>query len=434
MVANIITIASLRVIYKIRGEDVFKHLNEYRTLEKAGTQAVAIYKRNCLRNICQYVISEIAYYESMRRYYDSELDLDSYPVLCKKQITHSMKDFILPNVRLSWRSTSGSTGIPFKFPKDREATAHMDAIMYHFYSWHGIEVGDKQARIWGAKLGLMGRLFEKIKDCILNRKRLSAFRMDDLSCSQYFNKLRKYKPKYFYSYANAMYQFALSLERQGLDGRLLDIPVAICTGEVLFPFQREKIEAVLGCKVVNEYGTTENGIIAFECEYKKLHIAPTIEVEILNPDTNGYGNVVVTELNSKVIPFLRYNTGDIARISDNICECGKPYHVLELKEGRQHDIIICPDGKIVYASLLSYVLKKYVIKFKAIQEKIDLIQINIVPIVEYSKAHENKIITDLTNCLGPDIHISITVFEDILPEKSGKLRYFESKVARQNEK
>lgn len=416
----------LRPIYFFRGEDVFQIRKMYMDLEKGGVEAIHNYKLERVQNLCNYASKTIPYFKKLN--IDKNAGLGAFPVLRKDDIRMSMNDFLLPDIRYSWRSTSGSTGNPFVFPKDRDASAHMDALMYHLYSWHGVNMGDSQARLWGTPLRLQGRMVQKTRDFLLNRKRLSAFLMDDYNSKRFFYELRQFRPRYFYAYTNALYQFALSLERQGLDGRELEIPVAICTGEVLFPFQREKIMNTFGCKVINEYGSTENGIIAFECEHEKLHVATTLELEILNTDSYGFGNVVITELNSKAIPFIRYDIGDVARFSHATCDCGRPERIIEIKEGRVDDYVVCPDGSRVYDAIFAYSLKNDVEKFKVVQESRDSISISIIPKQGFRPSDEQRILAQLRKYLGQEIEIVFSIVDNIPPEKSGKLRYFESRI------
>lgn len=417
----------LRPIYHFRGENVFKIIGLYNDLEKGCIEEFNSYRLDMVEAICKFAVENIPYYKNINMSISRDSALGVFPVLTKSEIRILMDRFFLPNISHSWRSTSGSTGSPFVFPKDRNASAHMDALMYYVYSWHGIKIGDRQARLWGTSLKSKAIMVQKTRDFLLNRRRLSAFLIDDYACKEYFYKLAEFAPKYFYAYSNALYQFALSLERQAIDGRQLKIPVAICTGEILFPFQREKIESIFGCKVVNEYGSTENGIIGFECEFGKLHVAPTIELEILNPDMDGYGHVVITELNSKAFPFIRYDIGDIARYIDQQCCCGRPYRLIELKEGRIDDYIVCPDGSLVYDAILAYTLKNDVVKFRAVQEAIDLINISIVPKLGFCLSDEQRILSQLRSYLGHEMNIEFLLVNDIPPEKSGKLRYFVSK-------
>jgi phenylacetate-CoA ligase len=357
-------------------------------------------------------------------------DLRSFQVVDRHVIIARMHDFLDQRLRMFWRYTSGTSGTPFFFPKDLNATGYMDAAMHTVYGWHGVKIGDKQARLWGGALSAKGRLLQRAKDSLLGRQRLSVFHCDHNFYSRYFNILKTFKPVYFYAYANALYQFALHVEKTEQKGTDLGIPLAICTGEILFPHQRQKISEVFGCRVINEYGSTENGIIAFQCEAGSMHVMPTIYLEIENPDDQGYGHVLVTELNSRSIPFLRYRIGDIARLVNGECSCCRPFPRIEIGKGRVNDQIICPDGSVVYATIISYALKEHAQQFRAVQHSISEIEIEIIPGQEWDIQTQKEIEGRLRRYLGTDITILFSIVKDIPPEKNGKFRYFSSKLGR----
>ncbi|MDZ7833626.1 MAG: hypothetical protein U5L07_17910 [Desulfobacterales bacterium] len=263
---------------------------------------------------------------------------------------------------------------------------------------------------------------------MLGRKRLSAFEMSDHNCRRFHAILLNHKPGYFYCYPNAMYQFALSLERLGLDGKEIGASVVICTGEILFQYQKEKIEQVTGARVVNEYGSTENGIIAFECEYGTMHLLPTVHVDIMDPDQAGFGEIAVTELNSRSVPFIKYKIGDRGRVLNPGCKCGRPFEELEIREGRVDDFIVCPNGDVVYDAILAYILKDYAIQFRAYQDKKGFIKIDIIPKSSFDEVIEQKVKARLRKYLGNEMQIDFNVVDRILPDKSGKLRYFISRI------
>lgn len=427
--------SKLRVIYRLRGEDVSKALEELTALGEVSRSELLRYKEKRIEQLITYVKKNCEYYRSFFKTAKSTPtlptivdSLNQFPIIDKSIIRDNLPGFICNQMRTSWRSTSGTTGTPFVFEKDRHASAYMDAMMFCAYSWHGIQPLSRQARIWGSSVDIKGKLMQKTKDLLLGRRRLSVFKMDEHNCRRFFKLLLRHKPFYFYCYPNAMYQFALSLERQGLDGKRIGASVIICTGEVLFPHQKEKIEQITGCRVVNEYGSTENGIIAFECEYGAMHLLPTVHVDIIDPDKEGVGEIAVTELNSRSIPFIKYMLGDTGKILDSGCKCKRPFEVIEIKEGRANDLIVCPGGKKVYAAILAYVLKGHAAQFKAFQEKKDLINIHIVPETTNNSQFEKKIRQKLQNYLGREMNINFTTVDNIAPENSGKLRYFVSRI------
>lgn len=415
---------TLRLIYLLRKEKVSEAYRELKATGSYAPEAVVDYKNNKLDILCRHVQAGVPRYTG----FGSPLPHSGLPIVDKDEFRKDINSFMTTGCVVSWRSTSGTTGSPFVFPKDRNATAYMDAMMYLAYGWHGILPGDRQARLWGRPLKKKDKILQYFKDLILKRKRLSAFEMNDDNCREFYRTLSMFKPKFFYAYSNALYQFATFLESDNLDGRLLDIKLAICTGEVLFSHQREKIAQVFGCRVVNEYGSTENGIIGFECEHGKMHVMPTVTLEIIDPDESGCGQIVVTELNSRSVPFLRYKNGDKGRLVKERCACNRPYEVMEIHEGRIDDYIKCPDGKLVYDAILAYTMKEYALQFKAFQDSLTCLRIHFMPNENYDKDAESRLKKTLAKYLGDQMKIDLLQVNDIPPEKSGKFRYFISNL------
>lgn len=422
-------------IQKIIGHDLKSHTDELFSLQHLKAEEVQNYKLNKLTELLEFSEKNIRYYN--KKISDLTLlknNISKYhiyqniPFITKNVIRKNMDDFLYQNIRKNKRSTSGTTGEPFDFFKDIISTSYMDAMMNIAYSWHGIDIGDRQARIWGSRLKTLDKVTQNTKDNLLNRKRLSAFRMTDERCLQYYKHLLNFRPKYFYAYANGLYQFGNILKKNNINPEELGIQVAICTGEVLFDYQREKIQEVFNCKVINEYGTTENGIIGFECEYGRMHVMPTVFVEISNPDDEGIGEIAITELNSRSIPFIKYKTGDRGKIKNIDCECGRPFEVIELYEGRVDSYITCPNGDLVYDAVLAYCLKDYVYKFRAYQELVNEIKIQVVPKVTFNNDIANSLVNLLKDYLGKDMKIIFEIVGEIKADKTGKYRYFETKI------
>lgn len=433
MVDYITTFLS-RMVYNSYTKLISTAIDEIESLAHVRPESLVEYKITKISALYNYIIKQYpCYLELIADKSDfSEvsrlIDIQKLPILSKDEFKRNINGYVDEKLNVSWRSTSGTTGSPLTFPKDQNAKRYMDAMMFDAYSWHGIYPYDKQARLWGRALNNKGRFIQLLKDTVLNRKRLSAFAMDAKNCIAFFKVINKYKPKYFYAYANALYQFANIINNEGLNGKELNINIAICTGEVLFPHQRQYIESVFGCRVVNEYGSTENGIIAFECEYGNMHILPTVYVEIVNPNEHGFGEIVVTELNSRSLPFLRYRNGDTGRILPNDCKCNRPYETIEIFEGRIDSYIRCPNGRMVYDALLAYTFKDYVEQFKAFQYESNSLEIYVIPKISLTKQVVNKIANNLKEYLGPEMNVEIIIVDKIDSEKSGKHKYFVSYI------
>jgi phenylacetate-CoA ligase len=99
-------------------------------------------------------------------------------------------------------------------------------------------------------------------------------------------------------------------------------------GEPVGPARKARIGEVWGAPVVEEYGATETGTLAGECEHGTLHLwADRAVFEVQDPATGelrreGHGRLVVTPLFREAMPLLRYAIEDEVRVSYRPCPCG----------------------------------------------------------------------------------------------------------------
>ena len=88
------------------------------------------------------------------------------------------------------------------------------------------------------------------------------------------------------------------------------------------------------------YATADAGVIGFQCENcsRGLHhlFAASQYIEFVDRDTlkavprGGIGELVVTGLNKKHMPIIRYRVGDLGRWTDRRCECGRKEPLFEI--------------------------------------------------------------------------------------------------------
>ena len=81
--------------------------------------------------------------------------------------------------------------------------------------------------------------------------------------------------------------------------------------------------------VCNTYGMSEFGAIATGCNAGHAHVNDeSFFIEIINPATTAHvhegepGEIVITTLDRKGSPRIRYRTGDIGRMTYGTCDCG----------------------------------------------------------------------------------------------------------------
>ena len=134
----------------------------------------------------------------------------------------------------------------------------------------------------------------------------------------------------------------------------LDFPElrAVCTaGEPLTPGRREMLQSIWKIPVFDFYGMAEIGTAVADCRFGYSHpLEEYFIFELLDDSledeapTGEIGHLVVTTLNKRAAPMLRYLTGDRVRKVAGKCRCGKSFH-LEIR-GRQEDILTA-EGRIL---------------------------------------------------------------------------------------
>jgi phenylacetate-CoA ligase len=264
----------------------------------------------------------------------------------------------------------------------------------------------------------------------MHRIRFSAFAFDDADLDRYWGRCLRFQPDYFYGYVSMVVAFASFVAGNGLDGRRLRLKSVITTSEVLGEPQRELLMRTFGTRVQNEYGCGEVGPIAYECENGGLHIiSENLVVEVLSasgdPAPVGVpGDIVLTDLNNRAMPLIRYRVGDIGVIGEP-CGCGRGFPVLQTVWGREYDFVQTPDKRRFHGEFFMYFFEDLrsrgapVDKFQIIQSGERVLEIKVVNKVELPPQILQQITLALTERL-PGMTITGRQVDKIPPTASGK--------------
>ena len=131
-------------------------------------------------------------------------------------------------------------------------------------------------------------------------------------------------------------------------GTLRIVPRTVATGaETLSDRNRALVEETWGRKPFNQYGSTEAGNFAAECDrHRGLHIfEDEVIIEIVDdknrpvPAGTLGDKVLLTVLSSRTLPLIRYELRDRVRKATTMCSCGLPFGMIDRIEGRSDDIL-----------------------------------------------------------------------------------------------
>lgn len=370
-------------------------------------------------------------------------DMARLPVLTREQVQGDAASFVARAAagagkpRLLTKSTSGTTGMPFRFSYSFDSEVWRQAVKLRAYGWAGYTPGLRTVHYWGPAAVPPSRLKSwKIQlDRALRRELyLDCARQGEGDLRAAVDTLRRLQPRVLIGFTQATAQLA----RFVLLRDLRDWPAmhVLCGAERLFPADRQVLEQAFGepGSVFETYGCREFMLIASECEAQHgLHTsAESLLVEVVDEQgrpvpAGTMGRVAITDLHNYGMPLIRYLTGDlaIARAPDDRCPCGRGLPRLSSLEGRQADLLRGRDGRripgIVFNSVIAGLGGK-VLQFQALQRRDDVVELRLVPGPEFDPA----IVPGIRSRLQPylaDLHLVISVVDTIPAMASGKRRH-----------
>jgi phenylacetate-CoA ligase len=398
-----------------------------------------IYKK---QEIVAYHLKHTPFYKSLAKSINPE-DWNTVPIMTKRNLQQPLNErlsegFSTNNVYIN--KTSGSSGDPFIFAKDKFCHALTWAIIKDRFGWFNLDFNaSKQARFYGIPLDKKGYYKERVKDALSNRFRFSVFDLSDAAFENLLNKFSSTSFDYINGYTSAIVQFAKFLERKNivLNSICPSLKACVVTSEMLFDDDKTLMETQFGVPVIKEYGASELDLIAFQNPKGEWQInSETLFVEILDKNDNilplgEEGRVVITSLYNKAHPFIRYDIGDIGMLSKQ-STTKKP--VLETLIGRTNDIAILPSGKRA-AGLTFYYITKSIIEddgnvkeFVIEQHKKDTFKIIYVSSEELSEENKLIISNEMERYLEKGLQIIFERQNQLQRSKSGKLKQFSSLI------
>lgn len=277
-------------------------------------------------------------------------DIEKLPLIAKPELRENFPyGFLcepLENV-VRMHSSSGTTGNPTVVFHTKEDLFHWTDITSRSLYMAGMRKTDVFQNIMGYGLftGGLGMHYaaENVGALVIpsaagNSKRQIWF----------MEKFRTTACHILPSYAMRLYSF---FPEVGIDPKKdLDLRLFFIGAEHHSEILRRQIEEAFGVQAFNSYGLSEmcGPGLAFECPFRNgMHLwEDHYYIEIIDPDTcevlpdGEEGELVMTALQRKAMPLLRYRTHDLTRIIPEPCPCGRTHRRLERMRGRSDDMLI----------------------------------------------------------------------------------------------
>ncbi|MBX3605940.1 MAG: phenylacetate--CoA ligase family protein [Piscinibacter sp.] len=178
----------------------------------------------------------------------------------------------------------------------------------------------------------------------LATRRVPTLRLDAAQpLAELVDALNGWRPDLLAVYPSVLRQLA----DEQLAGRLHIAPRHIGTSaERLDDTTRQRAQQAFGRRVYDTYGATEYAPIATECAAGSLHLLEDRAlIELVDergrpvPPGEAGARLLLTVLDRRTQPLIRYEISDTLRERPGRCACGRPFRMVEAIDGRAEDTL-----------------------------------------------------------------------------------------------
>lgn len=443
-------------ICKAYGPKVNEHYNFLAKSQFWSSQELRQYQTDKLKKLITYVYENVPYYRDLmeeRKLGPKDFacleDIQKLPILNKNIIRSDAKSMLSQNFsdKLAVVARTGaSTGEPLVFYIDKNATDVAWASWFRFSGWMGYEWGDRIAHFWRTPkiLQQQGNWYQNILDLfryshVMNIKHFDAFKMSEEYFADYVREMEKYKPAIIRGYTSAVMYFT----DYCIKNKITKLkPKAITTtAEPILARERRVLEDYYGCKVFDQYGCGEIYSVSFECEkHSGLHITSEhCIVEVVDEygesvENGKEGRIIITDLDNYMMPFIRYENGDVGSLKTDICSCGRNLPLMDHVKGRIFGLIRGVNGNVVHGEFFANLLEKLgwyesfdLMHFEVVQKTIDGFDCNFVCKKKPSPEAIDDFISSCYEFFG-EMKININFVDNIPVTSAGKRRNTRSAI------
>ena len=325
--------------------------------------------------------------------------------------------------KLVSKRTSGSSGFPlivYYTPEDRIYRTLLNLRIFFAngmgFRDHMVQISDKRNfpdfRYKFQKLGFLPKDFIYCAD----------------NADKLLNILTTMNPDVIYGYLSSLVLIANEVKRRGkcpIQPKLI-----FTTGELMHPNDREIIEEAFSVPLHDIYGIVEMGDVVWQCsELNGYHFnIDSFLAEVLVNDrpaeAGETGSLIITNLHSRAMPFIRYEVGDVMTApQDTPCACGCTFPRFEILQGREDDWLYAADGRRISPMDITIARIIGIQQYRIIQKKHDYIITEIVPGLGFNAETLKGVEQHVRETMGPGIKVEVHKVDQI-PLQSGKLRSF----------
>lgn len=431
----------VKLVYKGYGLDVFGMYKWLLSTMSWSPQQKNKWQLERLGNILEFAWKHVPFYKEYWGDHGVEFfrprdmeELKRYPILTKDVFRANAKNIRpdnLNSIRHRCWNTGGTTGQPVQYFRDLKQWVLAEA--FHLWGWSqlGYVFGDPVGVIAGGSLVPERMSIEdRVRAWMHRRLFLYGVVMNKSIARDYYEKLRKHGTKFLYGYPSAIYLFGKYIAEKGL--YLRKLKAVVTTAEMLLPQYRRGIESTLDCRVFDNLGCNDGGYEAYEClEHRGFHyndLQSVLEVDSINGSDEG--QLIITNLWNRSTPFIRYENGDLVKLSDRPCHCACSFPIISSIQGRTADIISFSNGTSLSGPALTLIFRDMEIDgWQVVQTGANRIEVRICCFKKLKPEYVDFIKKVFRQHLSNGVEIVIKRTDKLETTKGGKLKPVWSEIA-----
>lgn len=357
------------------------------------------------------------------------LELRHLPVMTKALFMEqhqALQDPRMERSLLRLNHTGGSTGTVFHFYQNHLDSRWSSATTRLHREFIGQPLGVATAKVWGASLEAHAAtdLKERLQHWLLNTTFISTYDMSREKVARTADLLLRADPRLLIGYPTSLGVISAELAARGM--RLPRLQAVWSASETLYPAVREQLEREFRAPVYNNYGSREFGGLAMECLARRgLHLNEGCYLFEYRPVAEGLHSLLVTDLHNRAQPLVRYEIGDLVRLTEERCPCGRGHALIAHVEGRTFDLIRGRDGEAVTGTFWTLLLRSRpgIRQFQVVQREWDLFEIRLVAGPEFKHAECEYFAEKIQTQFRRPVRVHWSFHEGLENLPSGKFKF-----------
>lgn len=357
-------------------------------------------------------------------------ELSSWPLLTKDTVRDDPGSLQPPGTRLTIKAaTGGTTGLPLQLARSLTCVvveqACIDVLIRR------LVLDPKSARIATLR-GDNVKAPDDVRTPFWRRTMggrrliLSSNHLSRVTVADYVAAISDFSPDLLWVYPSVLQTLCHLIESEGLE---MGVAGVLSSSEMLHPHVRALAERVLGCRLVDFYGQAERVAMAYSGP-KGYNFFPGYSfVELVPsslPDESSLWEIVGTSLWNTAMPLVRYRTGDLVQLPEEVGPREREEIALGLRpfpliQGRDKDVLYAANPPRILTGI-DHIQRgvAHVERLQFLQPAVDRVTIQVLAAPGYEPGDTERIEANARRKIPGAVKVKVTVTDTLTKTGLGK--------------